>query len=207
MDLFNSLRPPQTNLLPFDGLVNDYSLILSPTQADVCLQHLLQHIPWQHDRVVIRGQTLTTGRQVAWYGDQPFAYTYSGTTKRALPWPPYLNQLKTLVESHSGDHFNACLLNLYHHGNQAMAWHSDNEAALQPHAAIASLSLGATRIFGFKHKRRGTLLKLPLHHGQLIVMRGATQSHWLHALLKDSALTEPRINLTFRTMRHTTINY
>ncbi len=39
-----------------------------------------------------------------------------------------------------------------------------------------------------------------LQHGQLIVMRGNTQRHWLHAVMKSTKVHEPRVSLTFRVM-------
>jgi alkylated DNA repair dioxygenase AlkB len=48
--------------------------------------------------------------------------------------------------------FNSCLLNLYHNGEEGMAWHSDDERSLGKNTTIASLSFGAERKFCFKHK-------------------------------------------------------
>lgn len=60
-----------------------------------------------------------------------------------MPWIEELLQLKLLVENETREHFNSCLLNLYHNGNETMAWHSDGEKDLKKNGAIASLSLGA----------------------------------------------------------------
>jgi len=68
---------------------------------------------------------IVTKRKVAWYGDRDFEYTYSNSTKRALPWTNELLQLKAMVEKQTGEQFNSCLLNLYHNGDEGMAWHSD----------------------------------------------------------------------------------
>src|SRR5690606_22233269 len=85
-------------------------------------------------------------------GEKAFEYTYSNTTKRALPWTKELLKLKDVIEKVSGETFNSCLLNLYHNGEEGMAWHSDDEKDLQKDGAIASLSFGAERKFAFKHK-------------------------------------------------------
>lgn len=37
-------------------------------------------------------------------------------------------------------------------------------------------------------------------HGSLLIMKGATQSNWLHSLPKSKKISRPRINLTFRTI-------
>jgi alkylated DNA repair dioxygenase AlkB len=34
----------------------------------------------------------------------------------------------------------------------------------------------------------------------LLVMKGATQTNWLHSLPKSNRITQARINLTFRMM-------
>ena len=150
-----------------------------------------EYIAWRHDEAVIYGKHITTARQVAWYGEQNFAYTYSGATRTAQPWDSVLADIKQQVEQQlaavSPTRFNSCLLNRYADGSQGMAWHSDDEACLGKDTVIASVSFGAKREF-------------MLQHGQLIVMRGSTQSHWRHAVMKSSKIHTPRINLTFRTM-------
>lgn len=205
-DLFATPPGPAANLLPFDGIVNDYGLLFGAAEADAHLVGLLAEIPWQHDTAVIYGKRITTARQVAWYGDEAFAYHYSGTRRIALPWTARLLELKAQVEAAlapvSPTRFNSCLLNLYADGSQGMAWHSDDEKELGPNTVIASLSFGATRKFAFKHKRTGEKHEMLLAHGQLIVMRGATQTHWLHSIMKTARVHQPRVNLTFRTICH-----
>jgi alkylated DNA repair dioxygenase AlkB len=94
-----------------------------------------------------------TKRKVAWYGDIPFEYTYSNATKTALPWTENLLILKKIAEQTTGETYNSCLLNLYHSGDEGMAWHSDAEKDLKKHGAIGSMSFGAERKFAFKHKK------------------------------------------------------
>ncbi|WP_373099740.1 MULTISPECIES: alpha-ketoglutarate-dependent dioxygenase AlkB family protein [Pasteurellaceae] len=203
-DLFDFPPNPADNFLPFDGIVNDYDVIFAPDKADFLLHELLTHIPWRHDEAMIGGKRIQTARQVAWYGDADFSYTYSGVSHIALPWNALLLPLKQRVESElvqvSPTQFNSCLLNLYQSGNEGMAWHSDDERELGKNTVIASLSFGATRKFAFKHKLSLEKREMWLKHGQLIVMRGTTQSHWQHAVMKSSKISEPRVNLTFRTI-------
>jgi alkylated DNA repair dioxygenase AlkB len=89
---------PTRNLLPFDGIVNYYGPILAPCEAQDYLEVLLTTVPWRNDEAVICGKRIVTARKVAWYGDSSFSYTYSGTTKIALPWTKELRTLKSLVE-------------------------------------------------------------------------------------------------------------
>ncbi|MDO4248854.1 MAG: alpha-ketoglutarate-dependent dioxygenase AlkB [Neisseria sp.] len=203
LDLFAYPPDPQTNLLPYEGIVNDYGVILSQHEADACLKALLNDIAWRHDQALIYGKLITTARQVAWYGEGAFSYTYSGITRRALAWTPLLLQLKQQVERHlqavSPTVFNSCLLNRYANGNEGMAWHSDDEKELGRRTVIASLSFGAERKFALRHKKTREKREIMLQHGQLIVMRGDTQQYWQHAIMKSSRVTEERISLTFRT--------
>ncbi|WP_262245668.1 alpha-ketoglutarate-dependent dioxygenase AlkB family protein [Parapedobacter soli] len=200
MDLFNQAFDKHSNWLPYDGTVNYYGRLLPELQADHYFNRLLGTIEWNNDEAVIFGKKIITKRKVAWYGDKPYEYTYSNTTKRALPWTADLLELKVLIEKETGECFNSCLLNLYHSGEEGMAWHSDGEADLKRNGAIGSLSFGAERKFAFKHKRSKEKIELVLAHGSLLVMKGTTQTHWLHRLPPTKKITRPRINLTFRTM-------
>ncbi|PKA16096.1 alpha-ketoglutarate-dependent dioxygenase AlkB family protein [Leptospira haakeii] len=199
MELFESER--KRNLLPYDGTVTYYGTVLARSASDNLLKILLEDIPWKNDEAIIFGKHIVTKRKVAWYGDSDYQYTYSNTTKKALPWTKELSELKDLTEEITETKFNSCLLNLYNNGEEGMAWHSDDEKALGKNSTIASLSFGAERKFYFKHKSTKEQISLILEHGSLLVMRGAQES-WLHSLPKSKSLKQPRINLTFRTMRY-----
>jgi len=108
--------------------------------------------------------------------------------------------IKDKVEKASSETYNSCLLNLYHNGEEGMGWHTDNEKELKKEGAIASVSFGAVRKFAFKHKKTQEKVELTLDNGSLLVMKGTTQSHWLHRLPPSKKITTPRINLTFRTI-------
>ena len=81
-----------------------------------------------------------------------------------------------------------------------MGWHCDNEKEIVANSSIASLSIGATRKFSFKHKVTKESISIQLENGSLLEMKGAIQQHWWHALPKSKKITESRINLTFRQM-------
>lgn len=188
------------NLLHRDGTVHYYGPVIGMVQANHYFEALFESIAWQHDRALVNGQLIETARKIAWYGSQPFKYTYSGVTKVALPWTPLLLELKGIAELETGESYNACLINLYHNGSEGMAWHSDAEKDLKKNGAIASLSLGGERKFSFKHKVSQESVSLFLQNGSLLVMKGTTQSHWLHRLAPTQEPVGPRINLTFRTI-------
>lgn len=197
MDLFND-HFTSANILPYDGIVAYYGKILAPDTAHGHFNALHNTIAWEQDQIMMFGKLITTKRKVGWYGDTDFKYTYSSTTKRALPWTPELLDLKYLIEAITEEHFNSCLLNLYHNGDEGMGWHSDNERELKPNGAIASISLGAERKFVFKHRITKETVSILLHDGSLLMMKGVTQTHWLHRLPPTKRILEPRINLTFR---------
>jgi alkylated DNA repair dioxygenase AlkB len=199
MDLFSNER--RGNLLPYDGEVIYNGPIFSQQEAASHLDDLLNNISWQHDEAIIFGKHIVTKRMAAWYGERAFAYTYSNITKEALIWTPDLIALKKRVEQVSGAIFNSCLLNLYHNGDEGMAWHSDDEKSLGKDTTIASLSFGAPRKFAFKHKGTKLTTDLFLENGSLLLMKGTTQTHWLHSLSKSKKVITPRVNLTFRTYR------
>lgn len=200
MDLFSTDINESHNLLPYDGIVTYFGRVMSTEEADHYLERLLETIVWKNDEAYLFGKHILTQRKVAWYAEKPFEYTYSNRTKRALPWTPELLELKELVEHRTGETFNSCLLNLYHSGEEGMAWHSDGEKDLKKDGAIASLSLGAERKFSFKHKSSKETVSLVLEQGSLLVMKGKTQSHWLHRLPQTKLKKGPRVNLTFRTI-------
>lgn len=199
MDLFNP--EPVANLLPFDGIVNYFGRVIEPKSNAHFLKALLHTIQWKNDEAVIFGKHIITKRKVAWYGDSDFAYTYSNTTKQALPWTAELLGLKQLAENISDCQFNSCLLNLYHDGSEGISWHSDSERSLGKDTAIASISFGAERKFVFKHTKTKQSISLVLENGSLLVMKGTTQTKWLHSLPKSTKDHSLRINLTFRSFK------
>lgn len=116
-----------------------------------------------------------------------------------LPWTPRLSQLRQIVESTCDETFNSVLLNYYRNERDSMGFHSDDERELGPRPVIASLSLGASRVFVLKHKRlRSPPINIPLDSGSLLLMKGDTQRNWKHGIPKSAKRLGPRVNLTFR---------
>ena len=200
MELFEREFDAEKNLLPEDGTVHYYGKIYAPDSADKLYEILMESIDWQYDQAKIFGKTIETKRKVAWYAKKSFSYRYSGTTKVALPWTKELNKIKQKLEELTAESYNSCLLNLYHSGDEGMAWHSDGEKELIKEGSIASVSFGAERKFSFKHKQTKEKVDLWLEHGSLMVMKDKTQNYWLHRLPPTKKVRLPRINLTFRQM-------
>jgi alkylated DNA repair dioxygenase AlkB len=198
MDLFSTETTP--NILPYDGDVRYYGKILGVEQAQHYYEKLFTTIAWKNDEAIVFGKHIITDRKVALYGDEAYNYSYSKINKQALIWTKELLELKKITEEITNVKFNSCLLNLYHNGQEGMAYHSDNEKTLGKNNTIASLSFGAERNFLFKHKTSKQTVSVMLERGSLLVMQGETQTNWLHRLPKTKKVLTPRINLTFRTI-------
>lgn len=124
------------------------------------------------------------------------------------PIPECLDQLRQAAEAAVGDgsSYNFCLVNYYATGDDSISYHSDDERFLGPNPSIASISLGAQRDFLMRHKPSQASgvsnqpLKFSLASGDMVVMRGETQSNWLHSIpkRKGGEAQKGRINITFR---------
>ena len=178
---------------------------LDRAEADALFAELHQAIAWESHRIRLFGRELASPRLSCWIGDPGAAYTYSRTRFEPRPWPEALAALRGRIEQACATRFNSVLANLYRDGNDAMGWHSDDEPELGARPVIASLSLGAGRRFRFRRRRArgepaqpGDTFALPLPHGSLLRMAGATQRLYRHDLPRMRGLDAPRINLTFR---------
>jgi alkylated DNA repair dioxygenase AlkB len=192
-------QPDSCALELFEGEATLWPVAFEATEAGELFDQLRREIDWQQEEILLFGRRLPVPRRVAWHGDTGASYTYSGTRHDPLPWTPVLERVRSRVTGLTGAHFNAVLLNLYRDGRDGMGWHADDEPELGRDPVIASVSLGATRRFCLRHRRRkDQRLDLSLTHGSLLLMSGATQHHWVHALPKTAVPVGERINLTFR---------
>lgn len=196
----STLLPSQKLALP-DAEVYYSSHFFPTEEADGYLQALLKEVDWKQESIKIFGKEQALPRLTAWYGDK--GYTYSGLHNAPQPWVPVLLKLKERVEAASGQVYNSVLLNLYRQGQDSMGWHADAEPSLGQEPSIASLSFGAARRFGFRHRYNKELrnVYLMLQHGSLLLMQGPTQHFWQHSLPKTSTPIGQRINLTFRNIK------
>lgn len=163
---------------------------------------LLETLDWQQHQVKIFGKVLPQPRLTALYAETEKPYTYSGLTLHPLKFSPPLKDLQQKLEKLTGNHFTHCLANLYRTGQDSMGLHSDDEKELGKNPVIASISLGATRKFRFRHKTdKNQKLDLELHSGSLLLMQGSTQHYWKHEIPKTKKQVSSRINLTFRKIK------
>jgi len=196
-----SSSPASFDLGLFEGEARLWPAAFAPDEAAQLFDALRAGIRWQQEQVVIFGQRRRVPRLVAWHGDPGASYRYSGTDHDPEPWTAELELIRARVAGLCGVAFNAVLLNLYRDGRDGMGWHADDEPELGRDPVIASVSLGAVRRFCLRHRRRKDLkVGLDLPHGSLLVMSGATQHHWVHALPKTRRPVGERINLTLRSI-------
>jgi alkylated DNA repair dioxygenase AlkB len=178
-----------------------YRDFLGSREAGAWFGELLDCIPWTQPKVRMFGRETDSPRLAAWFGERGVTYTYSGSTYQPLAWPPTVQTIRQRVERICRQHFNGALINLYRDGRDSMGWHRDDEPGLVPGAAIASVSLGATRRFRLHHeKNRHWRFEIPLEAGSLLVMEPSIQCEWRHSIPREPTVEAARINLTFRTM-------
>lgn len=158
------------------------------------------------------GERARSGTQChATNGDPGTHYTYSRREYKPLAWIPELLTLKARIEAATPEAaysnlslqrcpYNAVLCNLYRGGSDSVGLHADDEPEMGP--VIASVSLGAERLFRLRRKDGSIAFSERLSHGSLLIMAGHTQENFKHELPKQPGITQPRLNLTFRRIEH-----
>lgn len=156
-------------------------------------------------RVKVFGKWCDIPRKQVTYGDPGLTYKYSGITTPAKPWPKSLKAVRDLVNRVTGYDYNFVLVNRYKDGSDKMGEHKDDEKDLDHNTPIASLSLGQSRDFYFRHQdarppksMKIEKVSLLLEHGSLLLMNPPTNNFWYHALPPRKSAGGLRINLTFR---------
>ncbi len=169
--------------------------------ADAAFVALRTKVMWHQDHLKMFGKLIPVPRLEAWVADEGLDYTYSGIHHDPDPWIDELVELRDLSSSHTGTRFNSVLCNLYRDGSDGVDWHADDEPEFGQMPVIASLSLGATRRFDLRRVDDHSIkVELELHHGDLDIMSGTTQTLWRHRVPKTKKPVGERINLTFRTV-------
>ena len=176
----------------------------SQTKASNLLETLIRKIEWRQNTIKMYGKENPVPRLEAWYGDPGKSYAYSGIHMEPNPWTDELREIKQSIEVESGISFNSVLINYYRDGQDRVAWHSDDEKELGKNPVIGSVSFGAERTFKLRHKQyKENNLKqsIVLKNGSFLLMKGATQHHWMHEIPRTAKPIGPRINLTFRVIQ------
>lgn len=146
---------------------------------------------------ICKNVTSLKSRATYWYSNKPYSYGNISHPPCAMN-DLTLNALIERISKYLGVEYNSVLINFYSSGDDYIPYHSDDEHSISC-SKIASISLGATRLFSFLPKyTTETSHHIYLKSGSLLVMDGNTQSHWMHSLIKEPHIQLPRINLTFR---------
>lgn len=186
-------------------------------------RRLIQEIPFKRlEDLLPSGRVVRQPRLIAYqsvdHTNPRYIYDYPGLSRPLIPtaFSPTVKMIKTKVEKATGiSGFNSVHLNWYRDGRDHVSWHTDEDRPLYgANPVIASVSLGAERNFvlrpcrtsGGGASQKGRLC-FSLKDGSLLIMRGTTQEHWEHAVLK--AQNEQagdggglgRINMTFRIVK------
>ena len=176
-----------------------YPKFFSKPKADSYFINLLTDTAWQQDDIKIFGKVYAQPRLTALYANNDKSYSYSNIMMKPNHFTDMLLEIKSELEKYHPNNFTTCLLNLYRDGRDSNGWHADNEKELGKNPVIASISLGAERMFQLKHNKIPDLKhKMMLEHGSLLIMQGETQHMWKHQIPKTAKAVGERINLTFR---------
>jgi alkylated DNA repair dioxygenase AlkB len=186
--------------------MNDITLVkglFDKSITEVAFKELYENIKWNGElNSLITGEKVKINRKMAYVSDTETVYSYASFYFKGEVWNDTLLSLKNKLETDSKVKFNSVLLNLYENGKDVINWHSDKEDILVENPIIACINLGATRKFWFRKKEYGSVkFSYDVEDGDLLIMGENCQRDYLHAILKENYIKEPRISLTFRMVK------
>lgn len=148
---------------------------------------------------MISGHVMDTGKMT--FLDEDLFHSGKMPKERfgeTAPWFPELLAVKLRVEQMFNRPFHTGVCIYYPDGNAGVDYHYD-PPSFGDTSVVPSLSLGQERVFGLRERKTRHEHKLPLQNGDLVLMGKGCQDLYEHALFVDPSITEPRINITFRT--------
>lgn len=129
--------------------------------------------------------------------------------------PEVVAGLRATLSAHYDMAFQGLFCNYYETGKDSVAWHADRIGRTEIDPLVAIVSLGGPRTFRLRPTQRGadgasgdsqqSSHSVVLASGDLLVMGGATQHHWEHAIPK-TAQAAPRMSVTMRASGRTSSN-
>jgi alkylated DNA repair dioxygenase AlkB len=114
---------------------------------------------------------------------------------------PVLGEMRAALDARYGERFERLSVAYYRDGRDSVAWHGDYVARRMREALVATISVGAPRKLLLRPTGGGRSIALTLGWGDLLVMGGACQRTWQHAVPKV-AHADPRIVVMFRPVWH-----
>ncbi len=185
--------------------INIYKNFLTTTEAESLMGELLlpENIVWHNDLTSTKnGELVKIKRKMAYVSDDSAStYVYASLSFLGQGWIESLASIRDNLNKFTGRNFNSVLLNWYADGKETIGWHSDKEEVLGDinTSVIACVNMGATRKFWYrKIEDNSEKLFYSLEAGDLLMMNAGFQAEYLHAILKEPEILEPRISLTFR---------
>ena len=181
--------------------------------ADDLFARVHAETPWESREVILAGKRVLQPRQVAWMSEPAgLVYRYSGADNHSTHMTSAVREILLMIAlwdarrrlsmdpaTRPGPMLsNSVFLNLYRDEKDSIGFHADDEPCFAPESPIASVSLGAARRFKIQYRATRKTTELRLDHGDLLVMGGTFQKHYLHAIPKEGHRCGPRVNLTFR---------
>ena len=156
------------------------------------LDALLSTVPWRAERRQMYDRVV----------DVPRLVSFHDLTLEDPPHPELTRlrrRLNDIYAGELGEPFTTVGLCCYRNGSDSVAWHGDTIGrSSSEDTMVAVVSLGATRTLALRRRGGGPSLRLPLAHGDLLVMGGSCQRTWEHAVPKTSAPAGPRVSIQFR---------
>lgn len=196
------IKPEKTTLITQFGFVTYLDQLFNLLECAEYFNYFQSNIHWTSDELVIYGKKIITKRKIAWFANSNFDYNYSGVSRIATSWDEKVLEIKQKLQLETGITFNSCLLNYYPTGKEGMAWHSDDQNHLQPNSTVAIISFGVERFFKLRLlSNKSEPVKILLQKGSLLLMLDETQKYWQHEIPKMAGIIDPRISLTFRSMK------
>jgi alkylated DNA repair dioxygenase AlkB len=153
---------------------------------------------WHEKLLATDGSFVKIKRKMGYMSEKPTLYKYANLSFGGNRFTPGMEEFIKSLNLATGRNFNSVLLNWYKNGKDEIKWHSDKEAQLGENPTIYALNLGATRKFWFLNKATGEKSFYLVSNGDLLKMNEGCQADYLHAILPEKGITEPRISLTFR---------
>ena len=160
--------------------------------ADTLLEALLHDVPWRAERRQMYDSIVDVPRLLSFYGEG-----------ERLPHPLLVTAREALSDHYApelGERFVTAGLCLYRNGRDSVAWHGDRIGrSTSEDTMVAIISVGSPRPLMLRPRDGGAAaVRLPLGHGDLVVMGGSCQRTWDHAIPKTAKDVGPRISIQYR---------